>query len=150
MKVAFTKKLRADKIRERIFYLPISSLKSWRLKSQNSRCFTLTLNFGTLREEHRSMVSENGVLWRILRSTREELTLGWKQLLNDCTFTRYCGGQMKEVDIDGPCSTHGELSVAFRITARKVEGEKKLERYSCRGEDNEYIYLGENGVKFLV
>jgi hypothetical protein len=43
---------------------------------------------------------------------------------------------MKEDEMRGTCSTHGEMSNAYKIFIGKPEGTKQLGRSGCRWKDN--------------
>jgi len=57
-------------------------------------CETLSL---TLREERRLRVFENGVVWRVFGSKRDEVTGEWRKLHNEELYDLYCSPNIVQV-----------------------------------------------------
>jgi hypothetical protein len=62
-----------------------------------------------LREEHRFMVFERRMLWRIFGIKRDEVIEGCKKLRNKELFiTYYYNNKIRENEMDRICRVHGE------------------------------------------
>jgi hypothetical protein len=71
-------------------------------------------------KEHRLGVLDNKVLRRIFGPKREELTGGWRKLLND-SFTKYFqGDEIKESKMGGTYM-HWEVRDAYKILVTKLK-----------------------------
>jgi len=90
----------------------------------------------TSKEEHRPMVSENGVLRKIFGPKRDEVTGEWRKLhieeLNDLYSSPNIVRVIKSRRMRwvGHGARMGERTVVYRVLVGKPEGKRSLERPS--------------------
>jgi hypothetical protein len=107
-------------------------------------CETLSL---TLREEHRLRVFENRVLRRIFGPKRDEVTGGWRKLLNEELHGLYSSPSIvrvikaRRMRWAGHVASMGEVRGAYNI----LVGRRPLGRPRHRREDNIKMDLRETG-----
>jgi len=59
--------------------------------------------------------------------------------------SNYWGNEIKEDEMDGSCSKHGEMRKVYKILVGKPEGKKPHGRRRHRWEDNIKMDLKETG-----
>jgi hypothetical protein len=106
----------------------------------------------TLREERRLRVFENRVLRRIFGPKRDEVTRGWRKLLNEELHGLYSSpGTVRVIKARrmrwaGHVARMGEVRGAYNILVGKPEGMRRpLGKPRHRWEDNIKMDLGEIG-----
>jgi hypothetical protein len=111
-------------------------------------CETLSL---TLREEHRLRVFENRVLRRIFGLKRDEVTGGWRKLLNEELHGLYSSPiivreiKARRMRWAGHVARKGEARDAYNILVGRPEVRRPLGRPRRRWEDNFKMELGDIG-----
>jgi hypothetical protein len=109
-------------------------------------CETLSL---TLREEHRLRVFENRVLKRIFGPKRDEVTGGWRKLLNEELHGLYSSPiivrviKARRLRWVGHVVHMGEVRGSYSILVGRPEGRRPLGRPRHRWEDNIKMDLRE-------
>jgi hypothetical protein len=96
----------------------------------------------TLREEHRLRVFENRVLRRIFRPKRNEVTGGWRKLLNSPSISIII--KSRRMRLTGLVARMAEKGMHM-LFVEKPEGKRVLGRVRCRWVDNIRMALGEIG-----
>jgi hypothetical protein len=130
----------------RIICLPLCYLNTKRLKDAKLilsvvlyGCETWSL---TLRKEHRLRLFETGVLWRIFRLLKGEVTGGWRKLHNEGLRNLYSSPNIVRMMKSGRMrwaehvAHKGKMENAFRILAGKPKGKRPLRRHRHTWEDN--------------
>jgi len=111
-----TKNLKIKKYRTLIVHVVLYGCETWSL---------------TLREEPRLRVFENRVLRRIFGTQRNEVTGGWRKLLNDKHYELFSSPNIiwvsKKNEMGGACS-RCRRKVHTGIWWGKPEGKRPLER----------------------
>jgi hypothetical protein len=111
-------------------------------------CETLSL---TSREEHSLMVFQNRVLRRIFGPKRDEVTGGWRKLLNEELHGLYSSPSIvrlikaRRMRWAGQVARMGEVMGAYNILVGRPEGRRPLGRPRRRWEDNIKMNLREIG-----
>jgi len=104
-----------------------------------------------LREEHRLKVSENGVLRRILRPERDEVTREWRKVHNE-ELNDLCSSpsivrviKSRRIRWAGHVARMGERGDVYRFLVRKPGSKRPLGRPRRKWEDNIKMDLQEVG-----
>jgi hypothetical protein len=112
-------------------------------------CETLSL---MLRKEHRLRVFENRVLWRIFGPKRDEVTGGWRKLLNEELHGLYSSSSIvraiktRRVRLVGHVACMWEVRGGYNILVGRPEGRRPLGRPRRRWKDN--IKMDLRGIGF--
>jgi hypothetical protein len=91
------------------------------------------------------------VLRRIFGRKREEVAGGWRRLHNEelhnlyASLIYYKGDEVKEVEMEGACSMHGEMRNAYKIFIGKPVGKRLIGRPAHRWKDNISVDFSDIG-----
>jgi hypothetical protein len=105
----------------------------------------------TLREEHKLRVFENWMLRRIFGPKRNEVTGGWRKLINEELRDLYSSPSIiriiksRRMRWADHVARMGAKRNAYRLLVGKTEGKRPLGRPRRRWVDNIRMYLGEVG-----
>jgi hypothetical protein len=155
--MVFIKRIRADKIRFRVFCHPaccpgiVKKVKIYKTIILPVVLYGCESSSLTLRKEHRLRVFENRVLRRIFGPKRDEVTGEWRKFTMRnfiiCTHPQISLGKSRRMMWMGHVARMGEERNVYKILVGKPEGKRPLGRPRRRWEDGIRMDFREIGLR---